>query len=437
MSVFHNSLYSFSADPGKNRIKKQNLSVDPPTGGGYHDSMKFGQRGLDAYKAQSGGNPPARRENEENNTALKALLHEDAQARTLRKAVPPASEGGLLKTGKVPAARKDLPEKGIRQAARFLLLLGTEEAGRVLRNMSDQEIEQITAEIARIRQIGPEEAVAVLEEFGYRANHSAGAAGGVDTARDILHRAFGEERGDRFLHTACPDAVPVPFSFMNDLTLPQMMMVLGEESDEALTVILSFMEPERVSSFLKPLPAERQVNLVKRMARSRKFHPDVISRMETVLQERVHRMDHRDEVEVNGPDRLTEILRHMDSSSEKRILSDLEDGRPDLSRQIREQLHTIDCIFRIRRRDLENLLLETENDRIVMILKGKDERIKEHILNHLSSQRRLLVEEELILARPVPRKEVRRITREFLEYIRRREEEGAFILLGEDEDYLV
>ncbi len=388
--------------------------------------MKFPQKGLDAYKAESSRSP--KKSNSGDNAALRVLESEAP---------------GLLKTGTPrPDVKSNAPlpkpsadsGQGSSQAARFLLLLGKEEAGQVLRRMSEAEIEQITAEIARIREVTRDEALEILQTFGDKFNLKGSNSGGIDKARAFLNEAFGEKEAARILSKAVPDTLVPPFSFINDLSLPQTLQLLKDEPPETCSVVLSFLEPRTVSAYIKSCDPARQIILVKMMARERNIAPEVLTRMETLLQEKVHLIGRQDDVVIDGQDRLAEILKHMDSSSEKRILDHLEDGDPDLSRSIKEQLHTIDCIFQMRPRDLQNLLLEMDNDKIAFILRGKDAEVVDHILNHLSSQRKLIVEETLILSPRVSRKEVDKETREFLNLIKKREDEGTYVLLGADED---
>ena len=396
--------------------------------------MKFTQKGLDAYRNESRRDLSAKELKSEAREGAEA----DAPAGKTARPSHPVKKDGLIKTGNRDKNTAPPESGGTAQAARFLLLLGKEEAGKVLRNMSEKEIEQVTAEIARINEVGRDEALAILQEFGERVNLLGGRSGGLDTARDFLTTAFGGDKAEQIIGRAVPDALPPPFDFMNDLTLPQILQVLSEESEESCAVILSFLKPEKVSAYLKSQDKDVQVRLIKRMARKRDFDPEILTRIDTVLQERAHAIARTDGVELNGKDRLTEILKHMGGDAEKRILGDLEETDPNLGQEIRDQLHTIDCIFRMQDRDLESLLMEMDNDRIAFILRGKDDGVKEHVLAHLSSQRKLIVEETMILSPKVSKREVDRETREFLNLIRRREEEGRYVIVepGEEDEFI-
>ncbi len=393
-------------------------------------NMKFGQKGLDAYKAQT---EAGKKKENSRDAALSALKALDQKA---------SSPEGLLKTGReVLSERRDSRQsgeilKGIAKAARFILLLDKDEAGKVLRNMDEREIELITREIARIQSVTIDEARMILEDFGSSLNPHA-ARGGSEMARDILTRAFGEEKGLELMRKSVPDSVPAPFDFLNDLSVPQLLLLLKDDTLETLAIILSFMDPRKALGLIKSRPKEEQVLLIKRMGRIDKIDPRIISRMEGLLQERVHKLARVDEVEIDGASRLTEILKHMDPSSENSILRELDDRNPELGRRIREELLTMDSIFKLRPRDLQNLLMNMSNENLVLLLKDKDQEVVDHILSHLSSQRRLILEEEMVLAPLVHRSEVKKVTREFLELIKEKQEQGVYILLDEDEDLLV
>ncbi|MDC7235783.1 MAG: FliG C-terminal domain-containing protein [Spirochaetales bacterium] len=393
--------------------------------------MKFSQKGLDAYKAENSRSLDSREVGD--SAALKALNDKaPGLLKTGTPSVMPSAPAGLQKTEQ--KTEQKTASSGTSQAARFLLLLGKEEAGKVLRKMSESEIEQVTAEIARIKEINRDEALQILQTFGDRFNLKGNSSGGLDRARSFLIQAFGEERAENIIAKAVPDSLPRPFAFMNDLSLPQVLQLLKDEPPQTCSVVLSFLEPATVSAYLKSCDPSAQVTLVRLMGRKRELHPEALSSMDNLLSEKAHRIGKVNEVEINGKDRLTEILKHMDTGAEKRILGDLEEGNPELGKSIRDQLHTIDCIFQMRSRDLQNLLLEMDNDRIAFILRGKEERVVDHMLNHLSSQRKLIVEETMILSPKVSRKEVDKETREFLNLIRKREEEGTYVLLGRNEE---
>src|SRR5208283_6169846 len=122
-------------------------------------------------------------------------------------------------------------DTGYRKAAQFLMLLGKDEAARVLRHMSTEEVQGITLEIARTQHIEEKEASKILEEFGYiRETKDLIAQGGIEKAQEMLIASIGAERAEKILVKVRKDMAPPPFTFMQDIDIHQAITLLKEES---------------------------------------------------------------------------------------------------------------------------------------------------------------------------------------------------------------
>src|SRR5208283_908910 len=86
------------------------------------------------------------------------------------------------------------PLMGIRKAAMLLILIGDKASGEIVKQLSDDEVQMVSREIARLDSISAEQAEALLEEF-YQMNmaHDFVVRGGIDYARKMLMSAFGPE----------------------------------------------------------------------------------------------------------------------------------------------------------------------------------------------------------------------------------------------------
>ena len=79
----------------------------------------------------------------------------------------------------------------VQKAAVVIVSLGSENASNVYKYLHEEEIEQITFEIARLRNLSPEETERVLNEF-YQlcVTQKVFTDGGVEYARTVLEKAF-------------------------------------------------------------------------------------------------------------------------------------------------------------------------------------------------------------------------------------------------------
>ena len=387
--------------------------------------QKAYQAGSIAGQGQSpdqSGSTPAKENSEPED------LSKDAMPRVSTDSETPLR--GFLKVGGV---------NGYRKAAKFLLLLGKREASNVLRHFSDVEIEEITKEIASIKQINNKEAAKILSEFGYLQPGGSGSmshSGGVEVAKNMLTSAFGDEKGSAIFKKVIPFNGEKPFAFLEDLEFQQLTMILRKEPVHVLTVILSFLDAVKASKILETLPTEVQTVLVARMAGMEKVAPEVIMSMEEVLIERIRTQGKVITEEVDGQSVLAEILKNMALSDEGRILDDLADSDKILSESVREKLFTVETILFVRDTDLEKILRDFSDTEIAVLLKGRDGDLRNKIIFNVSRRRVEFIKYEEDATGPMRKSDVDNAMKEFLDYLKDQEIQGNIVLSREKEEYI-
>ncbi len=338
-------------------------------------------------------------------------------------------EEGLFKTGK--------SEKGYRKAAKLFLLIGKDDAAKILKHMEPEEVEQITAEIAKIKRIEKEEAEKLLEEFGGIMHENIRTLkGGNETAKQMLVSAFGAEKGEEYFNKAVPYEGDKPFTFLSDLEYQQILMVLKDEKAHVYAVVLPYLDPKKAGRVLEALSPDMQREVVHRLAKLSKVSPEVIHQMEQSLKERIRRQGKVVTQEIDGTNSLAQILKHMSISSEEEILKELSDFDDEMSNKVREKLYTIDMVLKITDQHMQSILRDYSDHEIAMILKGKEDDVRARILHNVSERRKSIILDEYKSLGPKKRREVDEATKEFLEYLRQLEEEGR-IIINRDEDEMV
>ena len=335
-----------------------------------------------------------------------------------------AASGDFIKTG-VP---------GIEKAAKFLLLLGQEEAAKVLRHLKPDEIEKISREIARIDRIDTAEANHILTEFGWLLKtQGENLEGGTDTAEKMLAAAFGEDKAREVIRKAVPGSRR-PFAFLAEYDARQLAVVLRDEPIQVSAVIMPYLDPKAASAFISELPEAQRTELVRRIAGLDKLAPDVIERMESALRDKIARLGRSDAVErIDGAAVLAGILKHVDGGLDQTILSGIAADDPELSRDIRERLFTVDDMLRVPDRELQRGLRDVSERDIALVLKGKSQAFRDKVLANVSQSKRTIVLEEYDILGTVRRDEADKATRSFIDYYKRKWESGDLALDG-DED---
>ena len=101
------------------------------------------------------------------------------------------------------------------KAAAVIVSLGAEKASKVYKHLSESEIEKLTIEVAKLGHVPPEQTEDVLDEF-YKTclTQKVVTDGGMEYARSVLEKAFGETTTQALLEKLSKSLKMRPFEFI-------------------------------------------------------------------------------------------------------------------------------------------------------------------------------------------------------------------------------
>ncbi|MDR2102579.1 MAG: flagellar motor switch protein FliG [Treponema sp.] len=413
---------------------------------------KFRLPGIDAYrrmlkqKNSSGGAPPP----EEVDGLDQGSSDHENPIRGFLKAVPEVSPAGFKKTGRgffrtlaknfPPPEKADPQDSKYRRLAKFLILIGSDDAAKILAFLDFEQAEAVSKEISSVRGIGKEEAENILEEFRtlladyYR--YGGVSAGGVDTARRILYAAYGPEKGEALLNRAVPQTKEKPFGFLEDFSGKDLALLFKNEIPVTAALILSRLSPRLSADILANMDEGRKAEVVRCIARQREIAPEVLAQVAAGLREQVRHIGGTGADSIDGMGVLTAILKSSGFALGDRILDELEEDNPELGRSLKERLHTLDDVIKMDDIPLQKKLQTMSDREIAVLLKGRHEAFVEKLLSNVSAHRRALIREEGEMMGGVLKKDADVAARDFLAWFRLNREEGR-ILLMDDEDIIL
>ena len=281
--------------------------------------------------------------------------------------------GGLLK---VPLeTSSDGRDSVYRRVAKFLLLIGEEEAAKILPHLSESEIEKLIPEIASIRTIDDDEATVILEEFNERANR-AKTQGGTRTAKEILEKAYGKERALELLQKAMPLAAEVPFEYLFDFEKERIYQLLKDENVGIQSLVISKLPPKKAAAVINMMKEDEKKELVVRLAKMQSISPEVIRRVNQAMHEKAMNQNVEKTDVIDGRNALAQILKKMDFSSEKDILESLSKDDPDLGEDLRSRLFSDEDVINADDRFVQDVLRDMSEVDIAYLLAQKSSDFK-------------------------------------------------------------
>ena len=360
---------------------------------------------------------------------------------------------GLIKTGrkepaeakpeklKRPDKKTEAPDSKFARAAKFMVLIGSDEASKILSRLDPGQVEAISREIASLKSISQEEADEVLEEFRSLLSPSYGysgsSSGGLEEARRHLYAAFGPEQGEALLVRAIPEAAENSFDFLTDFSAEQLVLLFKNESPAACAMVFSRLPSKLSASVLANTTPERKLEIVRRIARLKETSPEVIERAAAALREKArHFGKAAPEEEIDGKSLLAGILKHSGPLFGSRLLEELEGSDPALGREMKDRLYTLDDVCSAADRPIQEKLRSMDDREIALLLRDRPEAFAKKITLNLSKARAVRVKEESDIIGPVPKIETEAAARDFLSWFRLGREEGRIMMLS-DEDVLL
>ncbi|GGI94796.1 flagellar motor switch protein FliG [Alicyclobacillus cellulosilyticus] len=328
---------------------------------------------------------------------------------------------------------------GRQKAAVLLISLGPEVAARVYQQLTEEEVEQLTLEIANLRKVDLEQREQVFREFKDLAvAREYIAAGGIEYAQEVLEKALGPEQAARVLHKLTASLQVRPFHFVRKADPNQLLSFLQDEHPQTMALVMSYLEPQQAALIMSALPQDLQADVVRRIAQMGATSPSVIAEVEQVLEAKLSTMTSMDSMQVGGIDTVVKILNGVDRSTEKYILDTLEREDPVLAENIKKRLFVFEDIVLLDSRSIQRVIREVDQRDLQLALKAASEEVRQVIFDNMSKRMAETIQEEMEYMGPVRLREVEEAQQRIVAVIRRLEEIGEIIIVrGEGGDVVV
>ncbi len=328
---------------------------------------------------------------------------------------------------------------GVRKAAVLMVALGPEIASEIYRYLSDEEIEQITVEVATLGNVSDQDTREVIEEFYTTALAKQYISqGGISIAKDILERAVGKDRALEVIERLQGALQVGAFDFMKKVDSQHLLSFIQNEHPQTIALILAHLDFEQSAIIMGALSPELQADVAMRIATMDQTAPEIVSEVGRVLERKIATVLSQEFTAVGGVEALAEILNRVDRTTEKGILEALEEENQSLTDEIKKLMFTFDDIILLQDRSIQKVLKEIDQKELAMALKGASDEVKDKVFTNMSSRASDFIKEEMEYMGPVRLKGVEEAQQRIVGVIRRLEEAGEiFISRGGEEDMVV
>ena len=327
------------------------------------------------------------------------------------------------------------------KAALVVVSLGADRASQIYKYLNEEDIEDLTYEVAKLGKTNNNQVEATLDEF-YKLclTHKMMTDGGLDYARNVLEKAFGESTARNLLEKVSKTLQSRPFNFFMKGDPKALLSLLQNERAQVIALIMAYMEPEQAAQILEQLTDEKRIAVIEGMAHMDRVSPEAIAIVEEEMKRKFATIITSEEnMSVGGIDFVADMMNNIDRSTERKVFDQLGKSNPDLAQDIRDKMFVFENILDMDDRSVQRFVRDLDTKDVVFALKNASEDMKATFFNNMSKRMADSVRGDMEVTSNVRLKDVEEAQQRIVNVIRHLEEQGEVIIKkgGEDDDIII
>jgi flagellar motor switch protein FliG len=317
------------------------------------------------------------------------------------------------------------------KAALLVLSLDVETAARVMRQLSQDEIENLTIEISNMKGVPSPVIDQVVEEYHQLITvQEYIVQGGLDHAQKLLESSVGFAKATDILDKVKALTHVRGFGMLKKADGQQLASFLQKEHPQTIALILSNLSPEQTALVLTELPDEVRNDVSFRMATLGKVSPSLLAEMEQALEGIAETEITQNLSSMGGSKSVAGILNKVSNATAKLILEHIEQKEPQLAGEIKRLMFLFEDLIFVDDRGIQRMLREIDKRDLALSLKVADDKLKAKIYANMSERAQTLLKEELQFMGPVRLKEVEAAQTRIVDIVKELEDHGEIVVVG-------
>ena len=339
---------------------------------------------------------------------------------------------------KKPVKPKAPPLTGPQKAAAVIVSLGVDKASQIYKYMDSDDVETLTLEVARLGYLDAEQTEEVLGDFyGMCLTNKAVTEGGLEYARTVLEKAFGEQAAGNFLEKVTNSLKNRQFAFLDKADAKSLFSSLQYERPQTIALVLSYVPPDKAANVVEQLDPKRQIKVVENIARMESASPMALKIIEAEMNRKFSTIISNRNVKVGGIDYVASIMNNLDRTSEKSIFDGLSAYNRELADEIRKQMFVFEDLVTMDDRSVQRFLRDCEPRDIVLSLKATTEEVANKLFANMSSRMAQNIRDDLEITTNVRMKDVEDAQQRIVDVIRKLEDQNEIIIIKGGKDDII
>ncbi|WP_026146436.1 FliG C-terminal domain-containing protein [Zestomonas thermotolerans] len=305
----------------------------------------------------------------------------------------------------------------LEQAAILMLSMGDEASVGVLRHFSREEIISISQAMARLSNVKLPMVSDVISRFfeDYKEQSSIkGASRGY--LAGMLEKALGSEITRTLLDSIYGEEIRAKMARMEWIDPKQFAALIAKEHAQMQAVFLAFLPPGMASEVLECMPAERQDELLYRIANLSEVNSDVIAELEQLIERSLSVLSTQGS-QVRGIKQAADIMNRF-KGDRNQMFELLRSHDEQLVSKIEEEMYDFFILSRQSQEVLQTLLEAIPMEEWVVALKGAEPALVKAIQGAMPKRQAQQMETIKRRQGPVPLSRVEQVRKDIMQVVR-------------------
>lgn len=324
---------------------------------------------------------------------------------------------------------RPLEINGVQKAALLMIALDVDSASEVFKYLDSNEVELISTEITKVKNIPSNTVDMVMEEFYnmVTANEYV-LEGGLEYAQAVLEKSFGFNKAVEIIEKVKNLTTLRGFDVLRKADSAQLIGFLNKEHPQTIALILSHLPPDQTAEVFKEMQEPLRTDVVYRIATLGKISPQTLKQVEKVVDDMAGLSMGQSLSKIGGTKSLAAVLNRTNVSLSKEILGNMSEKDPDVAGEVKRLMFLFEDIVNIQDKDIQKILREVDRKDLALSLKIVEDQLKEKILSNMSERAADLLKEELQYMGMVKLKEVEAAQARIIDIVKALEESGEISL---------
>jgi flagellar motor switch protein FliG len=327
---------------------------------------------------------------------------------------------------------------GSAAAAVLLMLFDEDEAAQILSRLEPEEVRELGYAMYGVVDVEVDEVNQALDHFVNKAKgRTTIGYGAAQHIKGAMHKALGPVRADNMLARITPPEKSTKLAMLKWMESKDIAAAIEMEHPQIMAIVLAHLEPHAAGTVLQMLPADKQDEVVYRVATLGPVSTEALDDLEHLLNS--HGGASRGggtKTQRGGTSEAAAIMNNLRKDHEQRIIKALGKRDRNVAQSIEDEMFVFENLLGLSDKDLGALMRTVDNDQLVVALKGAHEGLRGKILGCMSSRAAQSIQDEMEERGPMRLAEVMEAQKAIIASARRMAEQGTIQLGGKGDDFV-